>query len=469
MKTPSNFTEDFVSERLERALASAGRLEVVDADAMFEGFEGDLTRLAEARVVQSSHLVRGRVRIRVIDDGRCGEAWTTDLSDDGLLDAAKTAKSLAKNAPHTGFRETLPKPGNTVVIDPDRAIHAPTAALTSADKGQWLAQALSDHRNRGLALAGRFHTGLHTLAVRSTQHLATFHQGSRCELALSSLENPAGHEASSYRARFSYRIDADTVAEMAEETRQECALAANPVEVETGAWDVILTPAAMADLVGWLCYIGFSSQFIEDGRSFAAGNMGQQLTGEAFSLHDDGMLPDSDGVPLPFDVEGTPKQRTSLIHKGALAGVVHNSRSAQKQGCSSTGHASADPMWPTLSSAAAHPVVSAGTADSPSLIAQVERGLLVTRLHYVNGLLEPRRAVMTGLLRDAAFEIRDGKLLRSVRPMRFTDSILEAFGRIEGPHAISAVRQPQKMMFHDSHCGLMPHVLVRGLKFTSGR
>lgn len=56
----------------------------------------------------------------------------------------------------------------------------------------------------------------------------------------------------------------------------------------------------------------------------------------------------------------------------------------------------------------------------------MERGLLVTRLHYVNGFLDPREALMTGMTRDGTFLIENGKLTRGVRNLRFTQSMVEA-------------------------------------------
>ena len=86
-------------------------------------------------------------------------------------------------------------------------------------------------------------------------------------------------------------------------------------------------------------------------------------------------------------------------------------------------------------------------ASVDELIAGVDRGLYVCRLHYVNGLLEPRRAVMTGLTRDGCFLVEKGKIARAVGNLRFTDSLLEALARMDARDA----RAPRN-----------PHVVERG-------
>lgn len=466
--TTSHFDEAFVHERLGYALKVGKQRGTPECEALFDGFEGDLLRLGEARVAQASYLLKGQIQVRVIDAGREGIAWTSDLSDEGLRHAAEAAHTQALLAPPPTRLAHLPAPLPIPAMPLGHGLDEASAALTAGEKADWLAETLAAHRTDGLALAGRFHTGLKTRAVRSSRQVATYHQGSTCDVALSSLELPAGHHASSFRARMTSRIDRQTLAALAQECRTECHRARNPIEAGTGAWDVILAPAAMADIMQWFLMIGFGSTFFEDGRAFTAGRIGEKVTGSAFSLVDDGLLPDSEGVAIPFDSEGMPKQRVTLIQEGVAQSIVHNTRSGDKVGCLSTGHATADPMWPSATSTANNPVMAGGESDLDGLISGVKRGLLVTRLHYVNGLLDPRRAVMTGLLRDAAFLIEDGEIRQAVRPMRFTDSMLEAFARIDGPLSISARREPQKVGYSGG-CGLLPHVLIRGLNFTSGR
>jgi predicted Zn-dependent protease len=71
-------------------------------------------------------------------------------------------------------------------------------------------------------------------------------------------------------------------------------------------------------------------------------------------------------------------------------------------------------------------------ASVDELVSGIERGLYVCRLHYVNGLLDPRRAVMTGLTRDGCFLVQKGRITRAVGNLRFTDSLLEGLARCDG-------------------------------------
>ena len=64
------------------------------------------------------------------------------------------------------------------------------------------------------------------------------------------------------------------------------------------------------------------------------------------------------------------------------------------------------------------------------ILKHVEDGLLITRFHYLNRFLNPRTALFTGTTRDGTFIIKDGKIKKPVKNLRFTQSMLEAFNNI---------------------------------------
>ncbi|HMR77658.1 MAG TPA: metallopeptidase TldD-related protein, partial [Polyangiaceae bacterium] len=166
----------------------------------------------------------------------------------------------------------------------------------------------------------------------------------------------------------------------------------------------------------------------------------------------------------PFDREGTPRARVELITDGVARGVVTDRRWAKRVGAASTGHA----PWPSLlDSGAPQPsalVLSAGTeASVDQLLSHVRRGLYVRRLHYVNGLLEPRRAVMTGLSRDGTFLVENGRVQSAAHPLRFTDSVLEAFARGALKTTSQEIVPPR---WSDGATVATPAVLLPGLVFT---
>jgi predicted Zn-dependent protease len=143
---------------------------------------------------------------------------------------------------------------------------------------------------------------------------------------------------------------------------------------------------------------------------------------------------------LPFDVEGTPRRRTVLVDAGTPVALAYDRRTAAKAGTTSTGGAvPGGASWGAVPAslvldAAASTTQKAEEVDGPALdsavaalVAQVERGLLVTASHYTR-VLDPRTLVVTGLTRNGVWLIENGVATTPVQNFRFTQSY---------PHALA--------------------------------
>jgi len=73
--------------------------------------------------------------------------------------------------------------------------------------------------------------------------------------------------------------------------------------------------------------------------SFLAGKLGTKIASDRITLIDDGTLPGLFGSQ-PFDDEGVPSRRTSVIEKGVLNNYLLNTYTARKLGMKTTGNAS---------------------------------------------------------------------------------------------------------------------------------
>ena len=99
------------------------------------------------------------------------------------------------------------------------------------------------------------------------------------------------------------------------------------------------------------------------------------------------------------------------------------------------------------------------------MIRSTERGVWVTRFNYVNGLLEPRTALMTGTTRDGTFLIRDGQIAGRLPNLRWTQSIVEAFANIAG---LTAERRAVGTWYNPFGGTIAPTLKIRGWNFTAG-
>ncbi|OPY54960.1 MAG: protease TldD [Methanosaeta sp. PtaU1.Bin112] len=110
------------------------------------------------------------------------------------------------------------------------------------------------------------------------------------------------------------------------------------VKAESGTYDVLLNPLAVAELLDYTLLPAVSADNVQKGRSSLRGRLGECVSAESFLIVDDGLL--SGGVDSSaFDGEGVPSQRTVLIEDGILKGYLYDSYTAGKEGTKSTGNA----------------------------------------------------------------------------------------------------------------------------------
>ena len=98
-------------------------------------------------------------------------------------------------------------------------------------------------------------------------------------------------------------------------------------EIPAGKYTVILEPAAVLDIVGFMFW-DYSGMAILDQRSFLTGRIGTKLFGENITIWDDVTHPLQTGSP--FDGEGMRRQRVRLVENGVVKRVVYARATAER-------------------------------------------------------------------------------------------------------------------------------------------
>src|SRR5207237_4206454 len=145
---------------------------------------------------------------------------------------------------------------------------------------------------------------------------------------------------SGYAEDLSMRVDGLHPEAIAARAAEKCALDRDRIQLAPGDYEAVFEELAVAEVLRFMSLTGLTGETLRDGRSFMKERIGEQVTGPRFSLWDDALDPRT--LAIPFDVEGTPKQRVTLVEGGVAKGVVHDRQSARWFDTRSTGHA-ADP------------------------------------------------------------------------------------------------------------------------------
>lgn len=448
---------------LHQALDAARLAGASDVEASFEGHDAGITRFANSTLTQTGQIVEQTTRVRVVVDGRLGAATTSELTAEGLAETARAAVALARLSPRspdlTAF--AVPNPQRPIPTV-DTAFSEPTAAFSPGDRADALARMFAQAAPHHLALAGTFVTTPHEVAVATLGGVTAYHRFTDAKLSVIAVEEGIGG-ASGYASYYGKDVggcDRDALADTAIRT----ALRAKEVTtVLPGPLDVVLLPAAVAEVLEWMAMTSLSARAVQDGTSFLAGRKGERVCGQEIRLVEDPRYPHPQMVPLPFDAEGIARQGVTFIDAGVAGDPVTDRATATRQAGVSTGHAA--PLGEDLTEGPipAHVVLSPGDATLDELVSRVERGLLVTRFHYVNGLLDTRRATMTGMTRDGTFLIERGRMGRAVPNLRFTESLLDAFGRVGG---VGRELYAAPATWTRLGTLLCPALLLRGFHFT---
>ncbi len=233
---------------------------------------------------------------------------------------------------------------------------------------------------------------------------------------------------------------------------------ADATDLAPGRYEVVLEPSCVANLLQFLFVYGFNGRAVEEGRSFV--QLGQTQFDPAITLRDDATHRGT--VGLAFDVEGTPKRSLDVVRDGVTAGILHTRRTAAKAGTESTGHAVEGAT--ELGALPENIVLEAGQTAPEDMLAGVQRGLLVTDFWYTR-ILDPRTQVVTGLTRNGVWLVEDGRIVRAVSNLRFTQSFLEALA----PGAVRGVGSDQSLVLGGfAGTYLVPSLHLASWNFTGG-
>jgi PmbA protein len=406
-----------------------------------------LTRFANNAIHQNVAEHGLTVSVRTVVDGRTARATTNRIDQDSLRKAIDGSLSLAHSQPKDP--KLLPPPGKQRYRRVNRFVKA-TAALTPEERARAVRRACDLAVKKGQSAAGIFSSGQSQTAIGNSRGLFAAYRETHAEFSVTMQEPPAASWAKANSANVR-EFDPQKLAAIASDKAHR---ATNAQELAPGRYTVILEPAAVLDLVGFLFY-DFAATALADKRSCLNDRMGKRIFGHNISITDDVYHPLQLGTP--FDGEGMPRQKVLLVDRGVPKNLVYARGTAREARKQPTGHGFALPN--EYGEAPMNLVFSGGKSSLEEMIASTDRGLLITRLWYIREV-DPYEKIMTGMTRDGLFLIEKGRVTSAVRNFRFNQSILEMLSNVEllGP----AVRATGEEAFEM----VVPAMKVRNFHFS---
>ncbi|WP_017902985.1 TldD/PmbA family protein [Pseudomonas asplenii] len=364
-------------------------------------------RFNHGRVRQAGQVQQASLSLKLIDTGRHADLQIT-LCGEPPQDRQRLADGLQQ------LRETLP----LLPADPYLLLNH-TAWQSRSVQQQPLpesAQVLEEISTAAadLDLVGFYAAGPISRGFASSDGAFGWHQANSFNFDWSLFHENGQAVKASYAGD---RWDSESFARRFQQAREQLAFLGRPLRTLTpGQYRAYLAPAALEEVMGMLCWGGFSAQAIASKYS----PLQKLYAGEA-AFHPMVSLNEqvSGSLSPAFSSEGYPRSDLSLVARGEANERMVSSRSAAEYGLTANGADSGE--YPSALE------MRGGRLAQSDILRELGTGLYIGNLWYLNYSDQPA-ARMTGMTRFATFWVENGEIQAPVSTMRFDDSVYSLLG-----------------------------------------
>ncbi|MDA8391670.1 MAG: TldD/PmbA family protein [Actinomycetota bacterium] len=411
---------------LGEALSSGGDF----AEVFAEDRQSTSASLDDGRIEE---LGSGRDRgagIRVVVGDTTGFAHTSDLSETGLLAAARAASAVAREGGGGTRRVAL-----GARRDHRTEAGQPPESVSKTTKVSLLRRAEAAARATGASVvqvsAGYGDVRRRILVANSDGLLATDDQV-RTRLMVSAVAKgdaglQTGYEVVAHTAGLE-EIDTDGRVERAgEEAARRALVKLSARPAPSGVFPVVLKGGSGGVLFHEACGHGLEADHIAKAMSVYTGKVGEQVASPLVTLVDDGSVVNEWGY-VAIDDEGHAGTRNVLIEDGVLTEYMWDFLRARKEGRASSGNGRRQSYAHLPMVRMTNTFLLPGREDPDEIVAQTPRGIYVAQLgggqvntatgDFVFGMTE-------------AYLIEDGRITEPLRGANLIGNGPEVLGRVD--------------------------------------
>ena len=413
----------------------------------------NFTRFNQNWIHQNLTRSNHTVNIQVVEGGRSGAITVNTLDEAALKQAVDQARHFASFVVANPNRRGLPDPKPIEELD---LLNPALINQTPDERADAVGEIIGLAKAKNIDASGTYSNSLEEMMIATSKGVMAYHASNFAMVRTVVTSNGV---ISGYADQIVTNPANLDVRKLGEDAVWKATLRNSSILMEPGQYDTVFEATAVADLLRFLGNIAFGAQALQEGRSFMANAMGQQVFSPGVTIIDDAYHPLT--LRRSFDGEGSPKKRVPIFEDGFAKGVVYNNATAAKEGIESTGHGAAMSGRFMRGPSPDNMIVSGGTSSRDEMIRNTKRGLLVTRFHYTH-CPEPMQVVATGTTRDGTFLIENGEIVARVLNFRFTESMIRAFANVE---AISSdVRLTRD--WWSSFYMVLPAMKINGFTYT---
>ena len=415
---------------LARALAEIRAHQVDEADLYFQTTRSEGWSLEEGIVKTGSFSIDQGVGVRAVSGEKTAFAYSDDISEASLLDAARTVRSIGAVAKAGRARVATKKIASSRSLyhglDPIASLDS-TAKVKLLEKVEKLARAKDPRVAQVMAgLAAEHDVVLvaradGTLAadvrplVRLSVTVFVEHQGRR----------EMGSAGGGGRFGFAYFDDA-LIGQYVDEAVGAALTNLEARPAPAGEMTVVLGPGWPGILLHEAIGHGLEGDFNRKGSSAFSGMIGQRVAAKGVTVLDDGTIADRRGS-LNVDDEGNTSRRTVLIEDGILRGYIQDAMNARLMGVKPTGNGRRESYANVPIPRMTNTYMLAGDKAPEEIIASIKKGLYATNFGGGQVDITSGKFVFSA---SVAFWVENGKIQYPVKGATLVGSGPECLKRV---------------------------------------
>ncbi|WP_157267496.1 metalloprotease TldD [Azohydromonas aeria] len=401
---------------LTQALRLISEHRIDDADLYFQTTRHEGWSLEEGIVKSGSFSIDQGVGVRAVAGEKTAFAYSDDISEAALLDAARTVRSIAA----AGQSRRVKVPAATSVAG-SRALYAPTDPIGTLDSAQKVAL-LEKVEQRARARDPRIVQVMAGVAAEHDVVLVARADGTRAadvrplvRLSVTVIAESNGRReigSGGGGGRFGLGYFQDDVIDRYVDQAVNAALTnleARPAPA--GEMTVVLGPGWPGILLHEAIGHGLEGDFNRKGSSAFAGRIGQRVAAKGVTVLDDGTLPDRRGS-LNVDDEGCATQRTVLIEDGILRGYIQDALNARLMKVKATGNGRRESYAHLPMPRMTNTYMLAGDKPKDEIVASIKKGLYATNFGGGQVDITSGKFVFSA---SEAYWVENGKILYPVK------------------------------------------------------
>ena len=420
---------------LSKALAAIATHRIDDADLYFQYTRSEGWSLEEGIVKSGSFGIDQGVGVRAVAGEKTAFAYSDDISEAALMDAARTVRTIA-----AAGQSRRVKVATRTKVGASRVLYAPmdpiatldsTAKVALLEKVEKLARSKDPRIVQVMAgLAGEYDV---VMIARADGTLAAdvrpLVRLSITVIAEQTVDGVVRREVGSGGGggRFGMGYFHDAVIEQYASEAVKAALTnleARPAKA--GEMSVVLGPGWPGVLLHEAIGHGLEGDFNRKGSSAFAGRIGQRVAAKGVTVLDDGTLPDRRGS-LNVDDEGNPTQRNVLIEDGILLGYLQDSMNARLMGVAPTGNGRRESYAAVPMPRMTNTYMLGGDKTREEIVAGLERGLYATNFGGGQVDITSGKFVFSA---SEAFWVENGKIQYPVKGATLVGNGPDALTRV---------------------------------------